>query len=227
VITGSNNIDIANLGVANESGTIRIGIGGTHTAAYMAGIIGSTVTGSAVYISSTGQLGVLASSERFKTDVATMGTSTEKLQQLRPVTFKLKTDPQGTVQYGLIAEEVDKVYPELVIRNGEGRIEGVRYEELAPMLLNEVQQQRRKIISQEQRISAQDELIGAQAQSIATQAARMATQEDQLAGQTQQLRQMQLQLAEVREFKQQLAELRTQGSAAQLSPASLPAPGAL
>jgi len=64
---------------------------------------------------------------------------------LRPVTFHLKSDPHGEVQYGLIAEEVDKVYPELVIRNESGRIEGVRYDELAPMLLNEVQKQQAQL----------------------------------------------------------------------------------
>ncbi len=77
-----------------------------------------------------------------------MGASTRKLQQLRPVTFHLKTDPKGAVQYGLIAEEVDKVYPELVIRDGAGQIQGVRYEELAPMLLSETQQQQRQITAQ-------------------------------------------------------------------------------
>jgi hypothetical protein len=70
-----------------------------------------------------------------------MGSRTEKLSQLRPVSCHLKNDPKGDVQYGLIAEEVAKVYPELVIRDSTGRIEGVRYDELAPMLLNEVQQQ--------------------------------------------------------------------------------------
>ena len=79
------------------------------------------------------------SSERFKTAIAPMGTNTEKLEQLRPVTFHLKTDPQGALQYGLIAEEVAQVYPELVIRDESGRIDGVRYDELAPMLLNEMQ----------------------------------------------------------------------------------------
>jgi hypothetical protein len=74
-----------------------------------------------------------------------MGSNTPKLQQLRPVTFKLKSDAKGTRQYGLIAEEVAKVYPELVIRNEEGRIDGVRYDELAPMLLNEVQNQAAEI----------------------------------------------------------------------------------
>jgi hypothetical protein len=71
-----------------------------------------------------------------------MGSYTAKLTQLRPVTFHLKTDPGGALQAGLIAEEVAKVYPELVIRDQSGRIDGVRYDELAPMLLNEMQQQR-------------------------------------------------------------------------------------
>jgi hypothetical protein len=99
------------------------------------------VTGSAVFITSSGQLGVLASSERYKTEIAPMGAGTEKLQELRPVSFHLKSEPNGPVQYGLIAEEVAKVYPELVIRDDKGKIQGVRYEELAPMLLNEVQKQ--------------------------------------------------------------------------------------
>src|SRR5271157_872934 len=74
-----------------------------------------------------------------------MGEASEKISQLRPVTFKLKSDPTGTTQYRLIAEEVTKVYPELVIRGADARIDGVRYEELAPTLLNELQQQRRQI----------------------------------------------------------------------------------
>jgi hypothetical protein len=149
--TGSNNIDINNRGVAGESGVIRIGIQGTQSAAYVAGIYGTSVTGSAVYVTPNGQLGVLASSERFKTAITPMGSNSEKLQQLRPVTFHLKTDPEGAVSYGLIAEEVAKVYPELVIRDQNGRIDGVRYEELAPMLLNEVQ----KITAQIEKNAAQ------------------------------------------------------------------------
>jgi hypothetical protein len=82
-----------------------------------------------------------------------MGTDTEKLQQLRPVSFHLKNDPKGAVQYGLIAEEVDKVYPELVIRDDAGKIQGVRYDELAPMLLNEMQEQREQMT---QKIDAQN-----------------------------------------------------------------------
>lgn len=151
--SGNNNIDIGNPGGSSaESGTIRIGTQTAQTATYIAGITATTVTGSAVYVTSTGQLGVLASSERYKTDVIAMGTATEKLNRLRPVTFKLRADPQGTVQYGLIAEEVDKVYPELVTRDAKGRIEGIRYEELAPMLLNDVQQMHQKLSAQAQQI---------------------------------------------------------------------------
>jgi hypothetical protein len=141
--TGGSNIDIGSRGVAGESGVIRVG--SSASAAYIAGISSAKVTGSAVYVTSAGQLGVMASSERYKTAIASMGSNSVKLQQLRPVTFHLKTDPQGVTQYGLIAEEVAKVYPELVIRDAAGKIEGVRYEELAPMLLNEAQKQAAEI----------------------------------------------------------------------------------
>jgi hypothetical protein len=158
--TGGNNIDIGNMGVAGESGTIRIGTNSTQTATYIAGIYGVSVTGNAVVVSSAGQLGVTVSSERFKTDIAPMGSDTAKLDQLRPVSFKLKSDVTGTRQFGLIAEEVAKVYPELVIRDEVGRIDGVRYDELAPMLLNEIQKrdaaQAEKNASQEERIALQE-----------------------------------------------------------------------
>jgi hypothetical protein len=98
-----------------------------------------------VYVTSTGQLGVLASSERFKSAVVPMGSRTAELDLLRPVTFTLKSDTTGTRQYGLIAEEVAKVYPQLVIRDQTGRVDGVRYDELAPMLLNEVQQLKQEL----------------------------------------------------------------------------------
>jgi hypothetical protein len=137
--TGSNNIDIGNRGVAADSDTIRIGTAATQKATFIAGIFGTSVTGSAVVVNSNGRLGVTVSSERFKTAIAPMGSNTTKLGLLRPVTFHLKTDPNGALQYGLIAEEVARIYPELVIRNESGRIDGVRYDELAPMLLNEVQ----------------------------------------------------------------------------------------
>jgi hypothetical protein len=140
VTNGSNTIEIGSVGAAGDKDMIRLGTQGTQIETLIAGIYGSTVTGSAVYVTSGGKLGVLASSERYKTAIAPMGESTEKLLQLRPVSFHLKSDPSGPVQYGLIAEEVAKVFPELVIRDDTGAIQGVRYEELAPMLLNEMQQ---------------------------------------------------------------------------------------
>jgi Chaperone of endosialidase len=143
--SGSNNVDIANHGVAGENNAIRIGTVGTQKTAFLAGVYGTPISGAAVVVSSTGQLGVVVSSERFKTDIAPIGGTTSKLDQLRPVTFHLKSDPQGPLQYGLIAEEVAKVYPDLVIRDENGRIDGVRYDELAPMLLNEMKRQTTEI----------------------------------------------------------------------------------
>ena len=119
----------------------------------IAGIYGTPLTGSAVYVTSSGQLGVLGSSERFKTDIAPMPELSDKLKRLRPVTFRYKTDPQAIPQYGLIAEEVAQVYPELVIRDETGKIQGVRYEELAPMLLNEMQQQAAEIRGLKQQVA--------------------------------------------------------------------------
>jgi hypothetical protein len=169
--TGSENIYIGNPGVAGENGTIRVGTASQQSGAFIAGIENTKLTGSAVYVTAGGQLGVLASSERYKTAIEPMGANTERLLRLRPVSFHLKTDPMGAVQYGLIAEEVDKVYPELVIRDEAGKIQGVHYEELAPMLLNEVQRQAaaiRDLKQQEQdKITAQAAKIRGLEQQVA------------------------------------------------------------
>jgi len=193
--TGSNNIDIGNRGVAAEGNTIRIGA--AQTATYIAGIYGTPVAGSPVYVSSTGRLGVMVSSERFKTAIARMGSDSAKLEQLRPVTFKLKGDAKGTRQYGLIAEEVAKVYPELVIRDENGRIDGVRYDELAPMLLNEVQQQQKVAAAQATKIAAQDE-------RNTVQAAEIRDLRQQLVSQASQLRNAQRQITELQDLRQEL-----------------------
>jgi hypothetical protein len=162
-VTGSNNIDIGSTGSAGENGVIRIG-GASQTAVHIAGIASTHLTGSPVYVGANGQLGVLASSERYKTEIASMDGSTRKLHELRPVSFHLKSDPKGAVQYGLIAEEVNKVFPELVIRDDAGTIQGVRYDELAPMLLSEMQKEERKIDAQAAEISElKQQLAGIQA----------------------------------------------------------------
>jgi hypothetical protein len=139
-------------GTVDETGVTRIGNPTYATQTYIAGL-GSTVTGAALYVSSSGQVGVLASSERYKTDIATLPAPTDRLGQLRPVSFHLKSEPKGTLQYGLIAEEVAKIYPELVLHDQSGQIQGVRYDELAPLLLSEIQEQRRTLAAQQRELA--------------------------------------------------------------------------
>ncbi len=148
--TGSYNIDIGNVGVAGESNTIRIGSvysspnGQNKT--YIAGINGVAVSGNPVYVSSSGQLGVSLSSIRFKEDVQEMGEASSRIFGLRPVTFRYKKEHGGGgTQFGLIAEEVDQVIPEMTVRDKDGQIQTVAYQMLPPMLLNEVQKQQKVI----------------------------------------------------------------------------------
>jgi hypothetical protein len=144
--TGNNNIYIGNQGAVSESQTIRIGTAQTST--FIAGIA-SNNSGNAVVVidTTTGQLGfeLIASSARYKRDIAPMGTQSEKVLALRPVTFAYKDEAQGTTHYGLVAEEVAAVYPELVTRTAAGDVQRVKYQELIPMLLNELQRQQREL----------------------------------------------------------------------------------
>ncbi len=151
--TGSNNIEIGNFGAAADSKTIRIGTQGTQTAAYLAGISGSAVMGPSVVVSSTGRLGIVMSSARFKRDIRDMGGASSGLMKLRPVTFRYKNDPAGTLQYGLVAEEVERIYPNLVSYGTDGKIETVQYLTLGAMLLNELQKQVRENQLQAARIA--------------------------------------------------------------------------
>ena len=140
--TGSNNIMIGNQGAPAEANTIRIGTEGVQTSAYFAGIFNSAVTGGcAVVVESTGQLGCTQSSARYKRDIQDMGNASDKLMRLRPVTFLYKADKTDTRQFGLIAEEVETVFPELVVHGADGKAETVAYQMLPAMLLNEVQKQ--------------------------------------------------------------------------------------
>ena len=148
--TGDNNIDIGNAGVAGDSDTIRIGTGGTHIQTFLAGVRGVTTglnDAVAVMIDSGGQLGTLSSSRRFKQDIEDMGSASLALIKLRPVTFRYKAslDPTGSPQYGLIAEEVAEVFPDLVVYGKDGQPETVRYHFLVPLLINEVQKDRKAI----------------------------------------------------------------------------------
>ncbi|MFI5167827.1 MAG: tail fiber domain-containing protein [Thermoanaerobaculales bacterium] len=150
--TGNYNIDIGNQGVAAEGNTIRIGNNVDQTNTYIAGIYGATIDGGWVLIDGAGHLGTNTSSIRFKQDVADMGDASSRLMELRPVTFRYKAHPNGSLQYGLIAEEVDEVIPELVVRDATGQVETVAYHELPAMLLNELQKQRATIEAQQAQI---------------------------------------------------------------------------
>jgi hypothetical protein len=150
------NIVIGNLGQASEVSTIRIGNSHDHTSAYVAGISGVTSSGgTAVYINTNGQLGTATSALRFKEEVQDMDDASRGLMQLRPVTFYYRPqydDGSHLRQYGLIAEEVAKVYPGLVQYDGHGQPLAVRYQFVDAMLLNEVQRQHRQIDDQQAEI---------------------------------------------------------------------------
>jgi hypothetical protein len=102
------------------------------------------MSGTAVVVDANGQLGITLSSARYKQDIAPMGTRSEKVLDLQPVTFAYKDDAKGTTHYGLIAEEVAAVYPELVTRTATGEVQALRYHELIPMVLNELQRLRQE-----------------------------------------------------------------------------------
>jgi hypothetical protein len=142
--SGNNNIYVGNPGASTESLTMRLG--SVQTSTFIAGINTSTVSDATVMIdTATGQLGIAASSARYKQNIAPMGTQSEKLLQLHPVTFAYKDDNQGATHYGLIAEQVATVYPELVTHTASGEVQTVKYQELIPMLLNELQRQRQDL----------------------------------------------------------------------------------
>jgi hypothetical protein len=161
--TGSNNIDIGALGVAGDSNTIRIGKRGVQTKAFIQGIHGVAVTGSTVVVNANGQLGVLPSSKRFKDEIKPMDKASGAILALKPVTFRYKQDIDSkcTPQFGLVAEEVAKVNPNLVSRDAKGDIYTVRYDAVNAMLLNEflkehhqVQDLKTIVVEQQKQIEA-------------------------------------------------------------------------
>jgi Chaperone of endosialidase len=180
--TGNRNIDIGNSGVAGEWNTIRIGgappdptpppPGGAPTGSptpeptptpapsprtFIHGIRGTTtenVDAVNVVIDSNGQLGTMSSSVRFKKEIKPMETASESILALKPVTFHYKSDTKDTPQFGLIAEEVAKVNPDLVVRDADGKVYTVRYEAVNAMLLNEFLTARRQIDVQKKQIDA-------------------------------------------------------------------------
>jgi hypothetical protein len=138
--SGSNNIYLGSLGVATESTTIRIGESGVHDRAFIRGIRGVTTgvnNAVPVLIDGAGQLGTTSSSRRYKKDIKAMDQASKAILSLKPVTFHYKSDTKDTPQFGLIAEEVAEVNPDLVVRDENGEIYTVRYDQVNAMLLNE------------------------------------------------------------------------------------------
>jgi Chaperone of endosialidase len=161
--TGDKNIYIGNGGVMTEDNTIRIGNQKVHTAAFMAGITGvDEGSPTAVFINTTtGQLGTTppASSQRFKTDIKPMNQISEGILALKPVTFQYKSDTNARPQFGLIAEEVAKVNPALVLLDKEGKPYTVRYDAVNAMLLNEFLKAHRRMEEQDAKIARQQKQI--------------------------------------------------------------------
>jgi hypothetical protein len=178
--TGSNNIDISNGGVAAESNIIRIGnevaftdlegeMHPAHTETFIAGISGTTIpSGVGVVVDTNGQLGIAAtSSQRFKDLIKPMDKASEAILALKPVTFHYKKDidPKGIPQFGLVAEEVEKVNPALVTRDTKGEVYTVRYEAVNAMLLNEFLKEHQKV----QELEKQVEKLTAGLQKVSAQ----------------------------------------------------------
>ena len=141
--------------MAGESGKIRIGTQGTHNGTFIAGISGVAVTGPHVVVSANGKVGVAASSARFKKAIKPMDHASQAIHRLEPVTFRYneELDPNGIPQFGLVAEEVEKVNPDLVVRDEEGKAMTVRYDAVNAMLLNEFLKEHRKVQEQQATIA--------------------------------------------------------------------------
>jgi len=186
--TGSNTICIGHMGVSGDSNTIRIGTTGVHTSTNMAGISGAIVAnGAAVIVDSDGRLGTIVSSGAFKQNMKPMDEASEAILSLQPVTFQYKKelDPDGIPQFGLIAEEVEKVSPDLVARDADGKAYSVRYEAVNAMLLNEFLKEHRRVETLEARVAAQQKAFASEIATLTAilkaQAALLQKVSDQLA----------------------------------------------
>ena len=185
---GLNNIAIgaaAGGNIATASNVICIGTNlsgeDVSNSCYIANIFGQTASGgSAVFVASNGRLGTSTSSRRFKDDVKPMAKASEALLALEPVSFRYKkqVDPAQIPQFGLVAEDVEKVNPDLVVRDKEGKAYSVRYDQVNAMLLNEFLKEHRKmekleqtvadLAAQLQKVTARVETIQASAQVALT-----------------------------------------------------------
>ncbi len=195
IMTGSGNIDIANQGVTDESGVIRIGTNQSST--FVAGIFGSVIgSGTPVVVDANGHLGTQASSGHFKEEIKPMDKASEAILGLKPVTFRYKSalDPHGTPQFGLVAEDVEKVDPALVMRDGNGKVYTVRYDAVNAMLLNEFLKQHRRVEEQADLSRAQNATIDQLQSKLAQQAKEIATLSENLRKQASEIKKVSAQI---------------------------------
>ena len=168
--TGNNNVALGNsAGFSHASGDNNIYIGyqidhsgNESNACYIGSIFGQTASvGSAVYVTSNNKLGTVTSSKRFKDEIKPMNKASDALFALKPVTFRYKKeiDPAGTPQLGLVAEDVEKVNPDLVVRDKEGKPYSVRYDQVNAMLLNEFLKEHRAFVEEQHKVAQQQEEI--------------------------------------------------------------------
>jgi hypothetical protein len=154
--TGSDNIEIGAPGTAGDFKTIRLGRSGLQAKTFIAGISGATIpTGVAVIVDTKGHLGTVTSSARYKDNIQPMAKSSEAILSLQPVTFRYKEelDPEAIPQFGLVAEDVAKIDPDLVARDEKGKPYTVRYEAVNAMLLNEFLKEHKKVEEQASEIA--------------------------------------------------------------------------
>ena len=158
--SGTNDIYIGDSGFSGESNVIAIGAtassGTPYTNCFIGGIFGNPNPGIPVYIDSFGHLSTTASSRRFKNEIKPMDKTSEAIFALKPVTFRYKKefDPEGTTRFGLVAEDVEKLNPDLVARDGEGKVYTVRYEAVNAMLLNEFLKEHREVQELKKQVAA-------------------------------------------------------------------------
>jgi uncharacterized coiled-coil protein SlyX len=195
--TGDLNIDIGAFGVAGESATIRIGRGADQNKTFIAGITGVAVTGAPVVVDGSGQLGVAPSSRRFKKEIKPMNTASEAILALEPVTFHYKSDKTNTPQFGLIAEEVAEVNPNLVVRDENGEIYTVRYDAVNAMLLNEFLKEHKKVDELNAKAAKQDATITELKSMVTKQEAMIVRQQKTAEAFTVQLKEQDAKLQKV------------------------------
>jgi septal ring factor EnvC (AmiA/AmiB activator) len=156
-----------------------------QTATFIAGISGTAVVGDTVVVNADGKLGTATSSARFKKEIKPMDKASEAILALKPVSFQYKSDTTGTPRFGLIAEEVAEVNPDLVVRDRKGEIYSVRYDAVNAMLLNEFLKEHRRVEKQEATISQLRSTVAQQQKDFEETVAQLTARLDEQASEIQ------------------------------------------